>query len=154
MKSLAATCNRNFGYCRGDVSSELLPVSLTFASVFFALRGRGPASRAIVVMAGVVVNLLLAWACIFGSVTTAGITRPHFAPGIVVSEVGTVVAVSLLFSRFLVTHLSQAGSTSFKNIACVQIAASGAPLLSPLADELFTCRRFSASVYVGVMRSS
>lgn len=48
---------------------------------------RGPFSRAVVVAAGVVVNFALAWACIFGSVTTGGIVQPHYEPGLLVSQV-------------------------------------------------------------------
>lgn len=49
---------------------------------------RGPGSRAVVVAAGVIVNLLLSWACVFGTVATNGISKPHFAPGVVINEVG------------------------------------------------------------------
>lgn len=48
---------------------------------------RGPFSRAIVVAAGVVVNFTLAWACIFGSVTSGGIVQPHYDPGLLVNQV-------------------------------------------------------------------
>lgn len=44
-------------------------------------------SRGVVVAAGVVVNFLLAWACIFGSVSTTGIVKPHYAPGVIINEV-------------------------------------------------------------------
>ncbi|CBJ27964.1 conserved unknown protein [Ectocarpus siliculosus] len=50
------------------------------------LYNRGPFSRAIVVAAGVVVNFALAWACIFGSVTTGGIVQPHYQPGLLVNQ--------------------------------------------------------------------
>lgn len=51
------------------------------------LSNRGPTSRAVVVVAGVVVNMILAWACIFASVSTSGVARPHFAPGVVITEI-------------------------------------------------------------------
>ena len=54
-------------------------------------RYRGPLSRGVVVAAGVVVNFLLAWACIFGSVSTTGIVKPHYAPGVIINEVGAAL---------------------------------------------------------------
>lgn len=39
------------------------------------------------VAAGVVVNFALAWACIFGSVTSEGIVQPHYDPGVLVNQV-------------------------------------------------------------------
>lgn len=51
------------------------------------VRPRGPYSRAVVVAAGVVVNFLLAWFCIFGSVTSGGIVQPHYNPGLLVNQV-------------------------------------------------------------------
>lgn len=57
-------------------------------------------SRGVVVAAGVVVNFLLAWACIFGSVSTTGIVKPHYAAGVIINEVSCCHVVCLSVLRY------------------------------------------------------
>ncbi len=51
------------------------------------LQNRPIYQRAIVISAGVIANVLLAWASIFTSVSTVGIPKYDFSPGVLISDV-------------------------------------------------------------------
>ncbi|CAM9446004.1 unnamed protein product [Choristocarpus tenellus] len=52
------------------------------------LQNRGPGQRVVVVVAGIVANLVLAWGCMFGYISTVGVVHQIYSPGLVINEVG------------------------------------------------------------------
>lgn len=110
------------------------------------------------IAAGVVVNFLLAWACLFGAVSTDGIVKPHFLPGVVVNEVYELL---ILRTQLNISSMSSGGSKPVRIVVSVGLLLRAFSMTvrkraffldfrdhPPVANVLLVCCQVKLSIFL------